>query len=272
MAVVNQALDTLSPHSMRAEVSVRQAQGDLIMLQQMQTLVTTDVPVFPSQLETQSETFSVTSQLSDALLPLFTQTPEESRVQGQNAGRAEATELLAQATAIKGGPLTTSEVMECYGVRFKDHMKQNPFNEATRHFSEGWYQGFIEVCIQARSAAPEPVPFIKPKPVEVEPEPVAGAVNFRQAQIETDDVDELARGIECGRACFVEDGLPLTTQSLFTLFAGAIDADDPEAYNIGFIIGHVDALCQNLKTAPAGFLCGASSTKKRTKRAKRKQA
>lgn len=199
-------------------------------------------------------------------------TPEESREQGQRAGRAEATEVLSQAEVAKGEPLTKSEVMECYGARFKDHMKQNPFDEATRYFSEGWYQGCIEVCIQARDAAPEPAPFVEPAPVEVEPEPVTGTVNFRQAQIETDDMEEFTRTIACGRACFVEDGLELSTQSLFTLFAGAIDADDPEAYNIGFIIGHVDALFRNLKTAPAGFLCGTKKTKKRTKHAKRKQA
>lgn len=213
----------------------------------------------------------MTSQLADVpLSPSPVTPPEESLEQGQHAGRAEASALLAKAEAAKGEPLTKAEVLECYRARFTEHLKQHPFNEATRHFSEGWSQGCIDVCIQARDAAPDaPLPVIEHAPVALKPEPVAGTVNVRQAQIDTDDMEERARGIVCRRAWYLEDGLPLTTQSLFTLVAGAIDADDPEAYNIGCIIGHVDALCRNLKTAPAGFLCGAKKTKKR---AKRKQA
>jgi hypothetical protein len=202
-------------------------------------------------------------------------TPEESCEQGQRAGRAEAAEMLAQAELAKGEPLTKPEVLACYGARFTEYLKQDHTEEPARSIADGWFQGFVEVCIQARDAAPDaPAPAIEAEPVQAdpEPEPVAGTVTFRQARIATDDIEEFTKGIECGQACYVEDGLPLTTESLFTLFAGAVDADDPVAYNIGFIIGHVDALCRDRKQAPCGFLRGPKKAKQKpAKHAKRKK-
>jgi hypothetical protein len=246
------------------------------MLNYVQTPERTTVSVFPVQHQSHTGLPLTPTPLAD--VPLSSSlaiTPEESREQGRRAGRAEATEMLAQAELAKGAPLTKSEVLACYEARFFEQMKQDYREEPARSFADGWWPGFVEVCIQARDAAPEPTTMIEPEPVGLEPEPVAGTVNFRQAQIETDDMEEFTKGIECGQACYVEDGLPLTTQSLFTLFAGAIDADDPQAYNIGFIIGHVDALCRNRKLAPCGFLAGPKKApkakKKRTKRATRKK-
>ena len=207
-----------------------------------------------------SSTVAIPSQL--ASIPTQKQVDREL---GQHAGRAEAIEMLAQARQAKGEALTKSEILDCYGARFTEYLKQDALSEPARSFSDGWGQGFVEVCMQARDAAPEPATLIDGAPVDLEPEPVAGTVTFRQARIATDDVEELTKGIECGQSCFVEDRTfqEMTTRSLADLFAGALDADDPEAYNIGFIIGYADALCRDRKIAPLRVLCGAKETEQK---------
>jgi len=246
-------------------------------VQQLQTPERALVPVFPFQHEPHIGLLPTASPLADApLSSSLTMISEDSRQQGQRAGRAEAIEMLAQAEQAKGEPLTKPEVLTCYGARCTEHMKQDHREEPARSIADGWFQGVVDVCIQARDAAPDaPVPTIEAEPVQVdlEPEPVAGTVTFRQARIATDDREEFTRGIECGQACSVEDGLPLTTETLCTLFAGAVDADDPQADNIGFLIGHGDALCRDRTQAPCGFLHGPKKAKQQpAKRAKRKKS
>lgn len=227
------------------------------MLNYVQTPERMTVPVFSPQYQPRTGQSSTTAPFALSFSPVVT--PEEAREQGQHAGRAEAAEMLALAALAKGEALTKAEVLECYGARFFEHMKQEHREEPACSFADGWWPGFAEVCLQARDAAPEPATLIDDASVDLEP--VAGTVTFRQARIATDDVEEFTKGIECGQACFVDDRtfLEMTTRSLFTLFAGAIDADDPEAYNIGFILGYADALCRDRKIAPLSFF-GAKKT------------
>lgn len=235
------------------------------MLNYVQAPERMTVPVFSPQYQPRTGQSSTAAPFADRPLSFSpVVTPEEAREQGQQAGRAEAAEMLAQAELAKGEALTKPDVLSCYGARFTEYLKQDHREEPARSISDGWYQGFAEVCLQARDATPEPATLIDDVPVDFEPEPVAGTVTFRQARITTDDVEEFTKGIECGQSCFVEDRTfqEMTTRSLASLFAGAIDADDPETYNIGFIIGYADALCRDLRIAPLHILCGAKETSK----------
>jgi hypothetical protein len=66
-------------------------------------------------------------------------------------------------------------------------------------------------------------------------------------------VEEFTIGIECGQICFVEDARSISIESLFTLFAGTIESDDPRAYSIGFLLGYAEAFFRNRKLASFVF-------------------
>jgi hypothetical protein len=199
--------------------------------------------------------------------------PELEHQRGLDAGRAEAREALAQAEAAKGEALTRAEIMACYQPRFTEHMLRYERGEVSAPFSDGWRQGYVEAIFAAHDAAPAEISVRREASELMEPEEpfvVAATVRFRQAAIRTDDADEFAKGIECGQTCFVGDRLiedqAITTRSLADLFVGALEADDPEAYNIGFIVGYIDALCRARKTYPGGAVSSPKKTKKRARK------
>jgi hypothetical protein len=198
---------------------------------------------------------------------------DTERQNGQNAGRVEARKVLEQVITAKGEALSRKEVMTCSEARFTEQMRQQEQGEVSAHWSDGWCQGFVEVIIAARDAAPPEI-LVEPESEPDEPFVVEATVRFRQADMLTDDEEEFTAGIACGQTCFVEDCLSLkraiTTRSLADLFAEALEADDPEAYNVGFILGYADALCRARKTYPGSCVPGAKKIKKRAKRTSRK--
>ena len=85
--------------------------------------------------------------------------------------------------------------------------------------------------------------------------PVAGTHTFRKAVIETESRDDLRLGILCGQDCFVDlhsENASITSNHLAALFIETMKSDEPEPFNVGFLVGFVDALLRARKTYPRG--------------------
>jgi hypothetical protein len=80
---------------------------------------------------------------------------------------------------------------------------------------------------------------------------VAETVTIRRAVIETESIDLLNSGIICGVDLLYENS-SITSKDLADLFAQTMDSDEPEALNVGFILGVVDTLLRARKTYPRG--------------------
>ncbi len=84
----------------------------------------------------------------------------------------------------------------------------------------------------------------------------AGTLTFRRATIETESMDDLDDGIICGQVSGVDllcEEVPLTSKHLAPLFTETMQSGEPEAFNVGFIVGLVDALLRARKTYPHGW-------------------
>jgi len=122
------------------------------------------------------------------------------------------------------------------------------------------------LCIQNQEGVTEPLPEMiqkqgQPKPpiqsTDPQPEVLSAleTLTFRKAVIETECPTELRKGIVCGQACSVDlIHEAVTSKDLAHLFAETMNSsDEPEAFNVGFIIGMIDALLRARKTYPRGW-------------------
>lgn len=174
---------------------------------------------------------------------------------GREAGRTDARQTLDQAQQRQDEALTRQDILAAFHALFTVRLKESSAtNEQAKPWYNGWFQGYTDIMIQAKKAAPLPsVPLVEQLGQD-EAFVIEGTVTFRKASIQTDDMKELTVGIECGQASFVDDHRPITSRLLLEFFESVVGADDPEAYDVGFILGFIDALLHNRKTYPPTYL------------------
>jgi hypothetical protein len=108
------------------------------------------------------------------------------------------------------------------------------------------------------SAPPLPTKAPPTRSTDLQPNvlPVPGTFAFRKAVIETESVEELSEGIVCGQACLIDlmsENPSLTSKHLARLFIEIMCSNEPEAFNVGFLMSLVDALLRARKTYPHGW-------------------
>ena len=181
--------------------------------------------------------------------------PEMTKKLGREAGQADARQVLAQAEQHKGTPLTEREMREATHPLFMARLEEVETSDKPKEWYNGWCCGYIQALLDAeRTAVPEPPTSM----ADLQPDVllVAGSVPIRRAVIETESVDDLRIGIVCGQDSYVDqsyENASIKSHDLACLFAETINSDETEAFNVGFIVGLVDALLRARKTYPRGW-------------------
>jgi hypothetical protein len=138
---------------------------------------------------------------------------------------------------------------------FMARLEEVRTSDKLREWYNGWCCGYTQALLDAeRTAAPEPSTSM----ADLQPDvlPVAGTVPIRRAVIETESVDDLRLGIVCGQDSYVDfrnGNASMKSHDLARLFAETINSEETEAFNVGFIVGVVDALLCARKTYPRGW-------------------
>jgi hypothetical protein len=184
-------------------------------------------------------------------------TPEAAQQLGQDAGMAEAKRLLDQAQQRKGEALNKDEIRKEYAARFnarmKAHDQHQPPQPCLDRWFYGWCQGFAYEIVKAQHAAPA-----APVAIVTVPEPTRTTAKFRQALIEVDDPEEFQKGVMCGQVSYVDDdNQPATAQGILQVITHEIENADQETpidFQVGFLLGRIDALLHARKTYPLAWL------------------
>jgi hypothetical protein len=180
--------------------------------------------------------------------------PETAKQQGREVGQADARQVLARAKQHKGAPLTKPEMQEAAYPLVMARLEEVETSDKPKEWYNGWGCGYMQALLDAeRTAAPEPPTSM----ANLQPEVllVAGSVPIRRAVIETESIDDLRFGIVCGQDCYVDlssENSSIRSHDLACLFAETMESSEPEAYNVGFVVGVVDALLCARKTYPRG--------------------
>ena len=177
--------------------------------------------------------------------------PVPTKQQGHEAGQADARRVLAEAEQSKGAPLTEREMREAIHPLFMARLEESKTSNKGQAWYHGWCQGYILALLEAeRQAKPLPGTDLQEEVV-----PVPGTLTFRKAVIQTESMDDLKPGILCGQDCFVDlhcENPSITSKQLAMLFIEFMSSDEPEPFNVGFLMGFVDALLRARKTYPLG--------------------